>query len=109
VSGGVNLILNILLIPRYGAIGAGIASVCTILVSFGQNFFYANRVVRFNYVTSFWLPMVSVVISSFLFFWLMDWNILGAGILSIILFFAVLVMTQTLTRNDLALFTLRRH
>lgn len=108
ISNVASLILNIVLIPRYGVIGASIASVCTILVSFVQNFFYVNRLIRFDFVSALWLPMVSIVLSSFLYLWLMDWNIIGAGILSIILFIVVLVITQTITRDDLALFSLKR-
>ncbi len=102
-----NLILNIILIPKYGVIGASIASILTILLNFIQNFFYVNRLIRFDFVKALWLPLVGVVLSSLLFLWLMGWNILGAGILSVTLFFVVLVITRTVTRDDLALFSIK--
>ena len=108
VSNTANIILNIILIPRYGAVGASIASVSTILVSFIQNFFYVNRLIRFDYVSALWLPLVGVILSSLLFWWLMDWNILGAGILSITLFIAVSLITKSISRDDLALFSVKR-
>ncbi|MFL7838123.1 MAG: flippase [Candidatus Promineifilaceae bacterium] len=107
VSNGANLLLNIMLIPRYSLIGASVASVVTILVGLLQNFYYVNKSIHFDYIKALLLPMIGIMLSSLLFLWLMNWNILGAGILSIVFFLAELVITKTITRDDLAAFSFK--
>jgi O-antigen/teichoic acid export membrane protein len=58
VANGANLLLNILLIPSLGVLGASLAVLGTILVNFAQNFRYALKVVRFDYWQALWKPLL---------------------------------------------------
>lgn len=57
VANSANLLLNILLIPRFGVIGAGLSSVGTVFINFAQNFWYAAKVIKFDFWQSFWKPL----------------------------------------------------
>ena len=84
-AAAVNIFLNIILIPRYGAEGAAIASVCGESLQLGINLFYVHK---FTVVRIKWTGLIQALACSapiVLLFWLTDRLILN-GILFILLF-----------------------
>lgn len=62
-SAAVNLILNILLIPRYGMIGAAIAVLCGFITSYAISTYLLRRIVRYKIPLLIWAKTaISVLI-----------------------------------------------
>ncbi len=101
---GANLLLNILLIPRLGVLGASLASLGTVFVNFGQNFWYAAKILRFDYRRSLWKPGFCMSLSIISYCLLISYNQLAAFLLATAVFALSLWFSGTFGREDLANF-----
>jgi O-antigen/teichoic acid export membrane protein len=102
---GANLLLNILLIPRFGVLGASLASVGTVFVNFGQNFLYAARILKFDYWQSLWKPGLCMSLSVVSYFLALSYNRLVAFLLATAVFIIALWFSGTFGREDLVNFS----
>jgi O-antigen/teichoic acid export membrane protein len=104
-----NVVLNLVLIPSYGTLGASIAAVCTILVGLAQNLFYlSHRVIQFDFRRALLMPGLCVLVSLLVHFSTMRWNSLAAWILSTGTFIGMLLGSRTITRQDLVTLSIVR-
>ena len=101
VANSASLLLNILLIPKFGVMGAGLSSLGTVFINFGQNFWYAARVIRFDFWRSLWKPLFCMVISIGVSVLLYSYSQILAFGLGTAVFIIVLWLTGTFTRADL--------
>jgi len=96
-----NLLLNVVLIPRYGIIGASIATVGTILVNLGQNFWYVTRFTTLDIRRAVLLPGFCVAISGSVYAVLLFYNSIVAFMVATVVFVLVLIVTRTVSQEDL--------
>lgn len=102
VNSAFNIGLNVLLIPRYGALGASISAACTETVGLGQNLYYVSRgIVRFDFVHSLLRPFVIALFSLALCLALMQWSIVVAWLTSVTTFLGAVFVSRTMTRKEL--------
>jgi O-antigen/teichoic acid export membrane protein len=96
-----NLLLNILLIPRFGVVGASLAAVGTILVNLVQNFWYVTQFTQFDFRRSLLLPGLCIVISGLVYVLVALYSFIWAFLLSMGVFVLALLVTGTVGRDDL--------
>ena len=93
LSGGVNIVLNILLIPIWGMRGAAFASMISYIVSFGLIMKISFRYLKID------IDVVSVlkcVIASLLMYVVIQYLSVGEGFLALLVRFAVGIVTYAL-------------
>lgn len=85
-SAGVNIILNLLLTPSWGAVGAATARVCSAMVLFSLNFVYTLRFfARVNLLKLLNKPMLATLVMVLVILPIRTWPLaisIGAGILA---------------------------
>ncbi len=118
------LLLNGLLIPRFGVRGAAVSAACTELVGLVQNLFYVSRrAARFDFDRALLRPVACVLASVLVYLGivqlklpatritligLVEWSFPLAWIVSLAMFVVALVASRTITRQDLALLSITR-
>lgn len=101
VSSLVSLVLNALLIPRYGLVGASIAAVFTELSGLVQNLYYVDRhVLEFAFRQALLMPGVCALPSLMVFFVLVRSSTVAAWLSSTALFIGLVFVSRTLTARD---------
>jgi O-antigen/teichoic acid export membrane protein len=105
---GVSLLLNILLIPRMGVLGASLASLGTVLVNFAQNFWYTTKILKLDYWQAVLKPGVCMALSIGTYFLLLSYDGLIAFLVATAVFGLSLWLTKTFGRVDLDNFSLVR-
>lgn len=109
VNGIAGIFLNLLLIPRYGLVGASIAAVSLEFLGLIQNLFYVSRrVIRFDFSHALLLPAGCALIGVLLYLVLSRWNPLAAWVFSVAGFITVAFLTGVLNREDLSMFSIRQ-
>jgi len=101
VGNAASLLLNVLLIPRFGVWGAGMAAVGTILVRFGQNFWYVSQLIHLDWKRSIWKPVFCMGLSSLVFGALWRQSSLLAFLGAMVMFAVLLWVTGTIAFVDL--------
>jgi len=103
------MVLSVILIPRFGILGASFVAVCTELVGFAQNLFYVCRkATRFDFRHALLRPGACVLVSLPVYFFAMRWNSLLAWIISMGVFVGTLLVSRTITRQDVAALSIVR-
>jgi O-antigen/teichoic acid export membrane protein len=101
----VNIALNLLLIPRFGALGTSIAALCSILGGFIQNLWFVHKhLFSINLVQLAGRPVLAAAAAGVLVWLLRDWSLiplLGIGLAAYALF---LVGLGGVSKDELALF-----
>lgn len=60
IGAGINILFNILLIPKYSLYGAAIATTITYALMFVIMYFYIQKnMLRFNFLKKLWLPLIA--------------------------------------------------
>lgn len=94
----INLILDLILVPSYGAIGAAISTLFADMISCGLMFFkFARQYLFTNLLELLWKPILAGVFFSFIAYKLEDINLFFALFLS---FFAYGIILLILKLND---------
>jgi len=107
VNSVVGLLLIILLIPRYGLIGASIAAVSLEVFGLVQNLFYISRgIVRFEFRRALLLPACCTLVSISLYLILLRWNPIAAWLFATAGFVGMIFVTKVITREDLSMFSI---
>jgi O-antigen/teichoic acid export membrane protein len=103
VNSAVGLVLNIILIPRYGILGASAAAVCIELIGLAQNLFYVSRKVGwFDFGHALLKPGACMLTSTLVYLGAMRWNSLAAWIASIAVFAGTLLASRTVSWKDIS-------
>jgi len=98
----VSLILNILLIPRYGVLGASITSAFIEFLGLIQNLFYVTRrIIIFDVRQALLRPGLCMLMSVCVYFSIAHWSTIMAWVVSIGIFIVILFISRTFTRDDL--------
>jgi O-antigen/teichoic acid export membrane protein len=98
-----NISLNILLIPRYGAIGASVAAVGTELCGLLQNAFYVqHRISKLDFKGALLRPAACTLISLLVFWLISYWNPRVAWLASTAVLAMALLLSRTVTPQDVA-------
>ena len=102
----VNIALNLCLIPHYGYLGAGTATVVTEIVLFAFGLYYvAKYVCKVNVITMLIRPLVSVVImGAFIVVVIAKLHLVLIIFLSALIYFSCLLLFRFLTKDDKVLF-----
>ena len=98
----VNIALNLCLIPHYGYLGAGTATVVTEIVLFAFGLYYvAKYVCKVNVITMLVRPLVSVVIMGvFIVVVIAKLHLVLIIFLSALIYFSCLLLFRFLTKDD---------
>ena len=104
---GLNVVLNIILIPRYGATGASIALVTAAFAGFLINCIWSSRAGYGIPIKSFFnifakVSFASAIMSVFVFY-LKDFYILALVPLAALLYFIVLLIIRGIDKEDISL------
>ena len=106
IGAGLNVLLNLLLIPKYGLIGAASASVTTFFVCFSLYFYFCNRyalqVKLFN--VDFVKIMAAGLVMGLFVFYYSSSNLFLVIASSAVIYLALLILTKALSKEDLMLF-----
>lgn len=99
-----NILLNLLLIPRFGFIGAGIASVISALVILiYQHSFVAKHLFKVNYFSLAKKPFIGMVLMAIMVVILRDLNLLAVIVISVIGYFVSLLVLKEFSEWDIEL------
>lgn len=98
----VNIALNLCLIPHYGYLGAGTATVVTEIVLFAFGLYYvAKYVCKVNVITMLVRPLVSVVIMGvFIVVVIAKLHLVLIIFLSALIYFSCLLLFKFITKDD---------
>jgi O-antigen/teichoic acid export membrane protein len=108
-NSAVGLGLNILLIPRYGLLGASIVAVIVALTGLAQSLYLLARgVIHFDFTRALLLPGVCAGVSAATYLALLQWNSIAAWLLSMAVFVILVLVTRVVSREDLAMFSTGR-
>jgi O-antigen/teichoic acid export membrane protein len=98
----VNITLNLCLIPHYGYLGAGFATVVTEIVLFAMCLYFVSKYVcKFNVIALFIRPLISVIImGAFIVVILTKLNLAFIIIVSALIYFSCLLLFKFFTNDD---------
>ncbi len=98
----VNITLNLCLIPHYGYLGAGFATVVTEIVLFAMCLYFVSKYVcKFNVIALFIRPLISVIImGAFIVVILTKLNLAFIIIVSALIYFSCLLLFRFFTNED---------
>ena len=98
-----NVILNLFLIPSYGIIGAGIATVATDLTLFILTSTFAVKYFHnIDHLKNWIKPLMSGIIMGIVLIALGGLHILAKVLISIVVYLAIIIATKTLSLQELA-------
>jgi O-antigen/teichoic acid export membrane protein len=98
----VNIVLNLCLIPHYGYLGAGFATVITEIVLFGLCLYFVSKCAcKLNVTTLFIKPLISVVVmGAFILVILAKLNLVLVVCISALIYFSCLLLFKYFTSDD---------
>jgi len=99
-----NILLNLLLIPKYSLIGAGIATVLTeLLVFISMHYFASKYVYKINLLRVMAKPILAGAIMGIFIFYFRNINLLLLIISSIIIYFGILFAIKGIKKEEINL------
>jgi len=99
----INIILNIILIPAYGFVGAAVATLITEIIFFFTYIFFIIRYnLRIKFVRLFIKPLIATVIMVYLLSFIE--NIFLEVVLGIVIYFLTLFFLRTIDKQDKLIF-----
>jgi O-antigen/teichoic acid export membrane protein len=100
-----NIILNLILIPQYSLMGAGIAKIITYGALFFMNFYFVSKYLcRVSIYKAISKPIVASLGMGFILYTLRDMNILVLILISGIFYIIFLYLIKGLSKEDIKLF-----
>jgi len=100
-----NIVINLMLIPRYSYVGASIATVITTLLSFILSFRFLSKFIYKIQVHKYILkPIMASTIMGLFIFSFTGMNIILLVCYSIVIYFGVLILLKTFSKKDIILF-----
>jgi PST family polysaccharide transporter len=104
VKAVVNVSLNLLLIPRYGALGAAVAAVATQSVALAQVYsFTSKRLFKINFMEVFGRACLCALVSGVVFFYLWQANLYVLLPFALFSYVALLIALRVLSNRELLL------
>ncbi len=98
----VNVVLNLILIPLYGLIGAAIATVCSELVCFILAYFYVRKyIIHIPFIKNLVKPTFSAIIMSGALYFVKEMSLFISLTVGICSYSIVLALLKGITRDDL--------
>ncbi len=95
-----NVILNLILIPLYGLVGAAIATIFTELFLVTMNYRVLRKVfVQFNILPQIYKPLIASIIMSSIFF-IRNWNLFIVIVIGAIIYLLVLFLIGGISSED---------
>ncbi len=99
-----NILLNIILIPLFGFIGAAIATLISEVVLFGFYYgFVSKYLYRLNFIPILIKPLIACVIMG-VFLYFIDTNLFISVIFGALIYLAVLIFTKAFEKDDFKIF-----
>ena len=100
-----NIMINLILIPRYSYIGASIATVITTLLSFILFFRFLSKFIYKIQIHKYILkPIMASTIMGLFIFSFAKTNLFLLICISIVIYFGVLILLKTFSKKDVSLF-----
>lgn len=100
-----NILLNLILIPQYSLIGAGIAKIITYGALFFMNFYFVSKYLcRVSIYNAISKPIIASLGMGFILFILRDVNALVSVSLAVTLYFFILYLINGFSKDDMKLF-----
>lgn len=97
-----NILLNLILIPRYSFIGAGIATVITYVVLFSTSFYFVSRYLRrISISKAMTKPVITSLAMGFILYSLRDMNILLSVFLSGLFYIVFLYLIRGFSKEEI--------
>jgi O-antigen/teichoic acid export membrane protein len=104
VNSVVNVLLNLLLIPLYGAVGTSVAAALTESLGFAQNFWFVSRkMLLVNIEDMVFKPMLCSVVSIAMYWGLAEKGPYLALLVALVVFAVALLASGTLSSQELVL------
>jgi len=106
VNAALNIVLNIILIPKYGFIGASVATVLTEALGFLLMFNYVSKnFYKISLIHNIGKPVVGGVCTTLIIYLLLaQFNWVLVGILGLIIYSSVLYFLKVITKDDINIF-----
>ena len=108
VAGLVNLVLNIVLVPRFGIIAAAITTLVATVLALGITTFFSVKELRFSVEWGFILKSVIAAAVMYVLIWMLDpWRVLSiiaAVIVGIVIYGVVLLLLKGFGGEDIKFF-----
>jgi len=100
-----NVVINLMLIPRYSYVGASIATVITTLLSFILCFHFLSKFIYKIQIHKYILkPIMASTIMGLSIFFFAKTNLFLLICISIVIYFGVLILLKTFLKKDISLF-----
>jgi O-antigen/teichoic acid export membrane protein len=95
-----NIILNLILIPKFSYLGAALATVITTLIGFPLEFYFLSKLIyRIELQKIMIKPAVASILSGLIIFEL-NTGLFLSIIIAIVSYFAILVLLKTFSNDD---------
>ncbi|MDD5473288.1 MAG: flippase [Candidatus Methanoperedens sp.] len=105
ICAALNILLNLILIPSYSFIGAGIATVITYVALFSMNFYFVSKYLcKISIIKAMNKPIIATLAMGFILYPLRDMNILVTIPLAGLFYILSLYLIKGLTKDDIKLF-----
>jgi len=105
INAVLNIVLNLILIPRYSTIGAAIATLATETVGFVLYFlFIAKYLQKISLPRYLWRPVVSGALMGIFVYFFKNIKLFFLVTIATVLYFVILLMLKVFPEEDLALF-----
>jgi O-antigen/teichoic acid export membrane protein len=105
ISLGVNILLDLLLIPKMSYIGASIATLFSEIVVLSLSFYFISESLGFSIDIRSTLKLLFAGLLTYAFLWLFkDINVLIGGLVEILIYVAILIAIRTFSEDEIYLF-----
>ncbi|MCK4257158.1 polysaccharide biosynthesis C-terminal domain-containing protein, partial [candidate division WOR-3 bacterium] len=96
-----NIILNVIMIPRLGIIGAALATICAELIMFYLMYRVFHRVVKFRLFTFFGKPIFASAIMCAVLYFLRSLNVILLVFIGAVIYTFLLYIMMGITKEDI--------
>lgn len=105
ISMALNIILNLIFIPFFSYVASSVITVMTSILAFTLNFYFISRVIsKINVQKLVLKPILASLIMGLFILIFRNINVLLLIIISIVVYFTVLILLKTFTDEDMKLF-----
>lgn len=101
MGAGVNIILNLILIPLFSLYGAALATLLTEVIVFIFLYLQVNKFITLDFKKHILKPLISSIIMCALLYLVKDWNVIILIFLGILYYSLIMLLIKGFTKKDL--------
>jgi O-antigen/teichoic acid export membrane protein len=96
-----NVIMNILLIPRFSIIGAAIATILSEITFLVLSYYQIRKSgIKLNIITKAYKPVIASILMGAFVWYFLDWNIFALIPIGAVIYFSILLLLREFSKED---------